>query len=557
VNSAETDPSLAAAEMRFAAAARAWIAGTARHAMTPELIEMLSLLAQQAEWRVFADGTKNLGHQASTVMLLRRLIELTAFRGCVVVVYADHGRPLLGRTAEKLALMFAGVDPRRLNDEVAGYGSCRDIRFLPLQRAGELRDAIAFGFTGGADDLALNGAVVLNVRFFLRLQPYLWDDPPSACIDAYYECSRIEQPDGRHLYPLRAWPELQKLAIQPPPSLRHRTDMASWHWYTQQQGFDAGLASRMRNALAVLEARSEGRRLLWPVYGLQHFKDAAAEIILSCSLLALRCARERRSTVLLCWFSSPQDVPDWADLADALAQDLSTRERALPTLAAALARRHAGDIEAGRLQPHDLARRACALGQWLHARCSGVALAIHRASEGTWWRDLGPSLSPALTRHGQEAVHVIELGPVAMDAFHHFVADADLPSVIEGQAASNLLTTLGRPFLQLLRPEHVIKNAYAAATSDINLGWAAERMATGARELRDLALAGMPTVSPSPDPAAYGERLDHLAPLVIDAGDATSEIARYFQALAEHFRSPSNDKLFVILLALREVVLAG
>ena len=555
VLASDTDPSLATAAARFAAAVRSWTTGTERDALTRDLSEMLSLLAEQTEWRVFVDGTKNLGHQASTVLLLRRLIDLTAFRGWVVVVYADQGRALLGSTADKLALMFAGVDPRRLDDELTSYGSCGEIRFLPLQRAGELREAIAFGFTGGADDLAFNAAAALNVRFFLRLQPYLWDDPPAARRDAYYECSRIEQPDGRHLYPLQSWPELRTLAIRPPPSLHYPTESSLWRWYARQQSFDAELARRMDNALTVLTTRSNGRLLLWPVYGLQHFAPDAANIVLSCSVLGLCIAYQRRSAVLLCSFNPSEDLPDWADLAEALSQDLAACEHALPALATALARRHADDVDAGRLRPDTLSSRTRELGRWLHARCRDVSLVVHRVSVGSKRsRNLDESLRVALARHGNAAVHLVELGPVSMDAFHRFVSDADLPCVIEGQTTANLLTTLGRPFLQLLRRDHVIQSGYAA-TGDADLDAIAARMAAGARDLRDVALIGKRDAL-SPDPAAYGERLDHIAQLMYDASDASSETGRYFLALAEHFARPSNDKLFVMLLALREVMLA-
>jgi len=522
----------------------------------PEVTEMLSLLAEQAEWRVFVDGTKNLGHQASTVMLLRRLIEATRFCGRVVVVYADHERALLGCTAEKLGLMFAGVDPRRLDDEVASHETCHEIRFLSLRRAGELHEPVAFGFTGGADDLTFNGAAALNVRFFLRLQPYLWDDLPSARRDPYYECSRIEQPDGRHFYPVEEWPELRSLAIRPPPSLGRGAGSASWEWYTRRQDFDPDLACRMRNARAIIDAARAGRGLLWPVYGLQHFHAAAPRIALSCVLVALRIAHQRRKSVLLCSFSPTRELAEWADLAEALSRDLALRQRTLPALGTALARRRAREIDGGDLHPHGPEHSLRALGQWLDDRCPGIGVAVHRASEGLGdWHDLTTSIAAALAHGGDPVVHLVELGPLAMDAFHDVIANADLPCVVEGQATANLLTTLGRPFLQLLRREHEGLHGRAAPMAFAR--GAAERMAAGARALRDLEPLCAGDSPSAYKPTAYGARLDCVAQLVDDAGDPSSTIGRHFGALAEYFARPPNDKLAIMLLALREMMLAA
>lgn len=550
-----TDPPLVTAAARFAAYVREWVKSKERTRLPTELTEMLSLLGEQTEWRVFVDGTKNLGHQASTVMLLRRLIDLTTFQGRVVIVYADYDRAILGYTAYKLSLMFTGIDPRQLDNQVASYASCSEIRFLPFHRADELREPVIFGFTGGADDLAFNGAAALNVRFFLRLQPYLWDDPPSSPRDAYHECSRIEQPNGQHFYPIEAWPELQAMAIQPPLSPSEEAKNASWHWYKTKQEFDTGLACRMYNAWAVLDTSHQGGCLLWPVYGLQHFENDAAHIALSCALVGLSLARKLSSTILLCSFSPMQVSSDWADLVDALSQDLASGEYEMPRLTAALAQRNAVDINTGRLQALDLIRWARALGDWLSANCTGSALVLHRSSHAGRWNRIDADLSTVLTLHGDVAVHLIELGPIALDVFQQFVMEADLPCVIEGQATANFLTTLGQPFLQLLRREHVIKNGYATL-GDIILNAVAEHMAVLARSLRDLSPMSMSDKSALGDPSEYCQKLDRVVQALDDATNKESMVHRYFLELAEHFSRPVNDKLTMMLLALREVMLA-
>lgn len=483
-----THPSLADAARRFADSAHSLSdSGVAGARARADINELLSVLAEQEEWRIYVDGTRNFGHQASSVMLLRRLIELTSFRGRVTVVYAEPST-MSCATAGKLALMFSGVNPTQLDAVVARHGSCDDIRFLPLSAARKLQEVCAFGFTGGADEMSLNGASVLNVCYFMRLQPYLWDDPPTASAEPYYECSRIERPDGAHLYPVQAWPQLRTLGLPPPKPLGEDAD--PWRWYVEQQRFDLGLACRMGNVRSLLEARAEHAALLWPVYGLQHFRDRAAGILLSCTLLALHVARRRRKPVLLCSMSAPWDLPG------------------------------ALEIVAQKAGP--------------------AALHVHHAFDGSW-RDIGATLRTALVGKAiGGSVHLVEVGPIAMDAFHQCLAQADLPCIVEGQASANLLATLGKPFLQLLRADHVIRECYPRLPDDAASLAHAGTLESACAQLRDLY------------PRAA---VDRLAGLVDDACEGS--LHRYFCSLARHFAQPQHDKLMVMLLALREAMLAA
>ncbi len=484
----DTHPSLAGAARNFAEAARSLSdAGVVGARARAAIDELLGLLAEQEEWRVYVDATRNLGHQASSVMLLRRLIEVTSFRGRVTVVYAEPS-PASRATAGKIALMLRGVDPTRLCETVARHGSCNEIRFLPLSAARELQEVCAFGFTGGADEMSFNGARVLNVRYFMRVQPYLWDDPPAASAEPYYVCSRIEQPDGAHLYPVQAWPQLRTLGL-PPPALPG-DEAEAWRWYVEEQRFDPGLACRMNNARLLLKARAEHAALLWPIYGLQHFRERAAGILLRCTLLGLRVARRRRKPVLLCSLCAPEDVPDALEIV---------------------------------------------------ARDAGpAALHVHRAFDGSW-RDIGAALRTALAREaGGGSVHLVEVGPIAMDAFHQCLAQADLPCIVEGQASANLLSTLGKPFLQLLRADHAIRECYPRLPDDAASHAHARTLESACAQLRDV------------HPQAA---LDRLARLVDDACEGS--LHGYFRSLAHHFAQPQHDKLMVMLLALREAMLAA
>lgn len=561
----DTDPTLSRAADRFARAASALSTATwlRDDDVPPELAELLELLAGQAEWRVLVDGTKNFGHQASTVALLRRLIELTEYAGRVVVVYIDHGRALLGCTADKLALMFAGVDPTRMDDAVAVHGTCRNIRFMPFARRAELREMAVFGFTGGADEMAVNFARELSVRFFARVQPYLWDDLPSARDDPYYECSRIEQPDGRHLYLLEAYPALQHLPIKLPyPSWE--VESAAWRWYAEEQTFDDDLACRARNVRAVLSVRINGAARhgnapwLWPVYGLQHFKDRTAEMMLTCALAAFDCVRITKRSIVLCSFSPHQELEGWGALVEALAVDLASQDRDLPSLRIALSGRVASTVGEGSLSGDRLLAWTRALGGWIYGSHVPVRVRVHRAYDTRIgrWTDIGPTLGAALRDGASPEVHVVELGPVPMDVFHHCLAHADLSPVIEGQAAANLLTGLGRPFLQVLREEHVIKNGYASPAAVDDAVAMAETAGRTAQLIHDLLPRRWVVEHSTENTGGYCVGIERIVKFMLGAQDKSTEIAVYFERIGRHYAQNHNDKLLMALLALKEVMFA-
>lgn len=545
----ETHPTLRAAAARFARSARALASRSdlGDDELTPELVEVLALLAEQAEWRVFVDGTRNFGHQAATVMLLRRLIDLSAFCGRVVLVYADYGRPDLGNTAAKLALMFPGIDPSHMSDAVASYGTCADIRFLPFARRSELLAPIAFGFTGGADDMSVNYALQLKVRFFARIQPYLWDDPSSAKADVYYESSRIEQPQGAHLYLLDAFAEFQYLAS------RTLIAPADWGWYADQQTFDQQLAHRSRNVRAVLSTPTRH----WPIYGLQHFREHCAEMFLTCVLLALRVHGTLPGPVVLCSFSPLEDNEDWCVLIDALASDLRTGHSDLAALRNAMLCRHAKGLAQGALAPGLLDAWLDTVSRWLMQHGRGVEVRVHRTYEAKSlrWIDCSQALEQALQASTSPSVHVVELGSVPMDVFNHCLVQGQLPGIIEGQSAANLMTTLGKPFLQLLRHEHVIKNGYARHLPGGRVLRGASEAARVATLTRDvLPLRWFDPVS-APSPATYCSDLDCIAKYLREAADTATPVAGYFEEVGRHFSRNTQDKLLMALLAMRETML--
>lgn len=271
-------------------------------------------IAAAPELRFFIDGTRNLGHQSATVNLARRLVELTGFRGLSTFVYADYRRELLGDVAEKITLLMPGVDLTGVSDtsgrdaqlrsageggasecgprirDVGRWGSFHALRFVALERANEL-PRCRFGFTGGADDLSMRYARALEVEWFVRLQPFLWDDEAAGKSDPFYESSRIEHHNGAALYLCDEIAHFRRLFIR---RAANRDDPVSV--------FGSELISRVR------AVRSDAATAIWPVYGLQHFPSCAESILRTLIAAATAFAHRTARRVLIVSFC-PMKLP--------------------------------------------------------------------------------------------------------------------------------------------------------------------------------------------------------------------------------------------------------
>ena len=550
-----SDARLSFAAARFSSAAHALANRDCSDAevLPSQLVDLIALLAEQSEWRFYVDATRNYGHQAATVSMLHRLIDLSAYSGRILVVYAEHGKASSTSTAEKLALMFAGLLPTDIDDAVVAYGTCKDVRFLAFDRRAELTEAVAFGFTGGADDMSINLALQLNVRFFARIQPYLWDDPLSASASAYFESSRIEQPSGAHLYMLEGFPAYRYLALK--TAYPSTICPSTWEWYCNQD-FDRALACRTNNLRAMLPAHAEGAKsaapLLWPVYGLQHFPQQAKDILLVLILAALRLCTAHPCSIYLCLFSPSDELDNYIAPAEALADDLARRRRRLSFLSAAL-RNGRAYKERGKREA-----RAAGVGALMLDTCPAIDLHIHRSYDPDTqrWSDIGERLAESTAYRTAPAVHVIEFGPVPAAMFHHCLTCAHLPPVIEGQASTNLLTQLGKPFLHLLRPEHEDRHSYPRADGQFAFPHVADEAGSIAALIRNLAIRDC-ACTDGEAYSAYCADVELIAEFLRNAIDPGSEAAAYFSSLGRHFRRNGHDKLLLSLLAMREVLMNG
>ena len=528
----------------------------------PEMSEILALIARQEELRFFVDGTRNLGHQASTISLMKRLIDRVGYAGKIRVVYADYDNKLLGRTGEKLALMLPGLDPSRMDDCVLDYGTCRQISFVNYQDRDVLQQEIDFAFTGGADDMSVNYASELKVRYFTRIQPYLWDDEASRKNDPYYETSSVERPDGYCFYPVDACPDFRLLAYKYRAGRHNVVEEEVWNWYSETGQYDNGLKTRTRNIRALRELNSSsGQTLLWPVYGLQHFHVHVAHMVLNIVFSAMLAQSALGKNIVILSFSPPERITGWDGFVGPLADDLGRGDAGLSLFREALAKRP----EDGTLPEHmpavhgmDDMIEAIPAGvhRWIGSGGRLRLISGHDES-GITSLDITQQIDDAVRYARPHDIVFVSMGTVPMDVFNAVYAAAGIPGIIEGQTMSSLAISLGKPFLQIPRPGHVIRNSYPSCLPGADFSRISAEMNDIATQLGTTSLADCLDAGGTASPSGCFAGIERVSRFILDADDGNREISAYFGAVAEYFQKDIHDKLMIGLLALREVMRAS
>ena len=496
-----THPSFSGASTAFRALAQALTAGTHDQNISARALEdVKSLFIGESEIRVFIDGTKNLGHQAASLELLRRLLDITLFRGEVVVLYADYGRALLGATAEKIGFLLQQTVGTSLESITFTHHRGARIRFVPYDRRRSLPPSARYGFSGGADDMGVNYAAELGVDWFLRLQPFLWDDMAGQKSDPYYESTRIEAADGRMFYLVDAWPPLRDLPLKSPIASR------------RPLGVDKILGGE---AIATIERLGYA---IWPIYGLHHFRSLTPTITFNLVSAAL---------ILSAWLGRSIALLSFCPLDNDLGQ--------LPLLARLTRVLSDEDLLIDEIPDLDDPSQQSMVTTTLSAIPRPAKLEFVNPEK------VGFDVTPCSISSNRAQVAMVQLGPVAPSIFEKTLCDAPLPPLIEGQSTANYLLNIGRPYLHVLRPEHVIKNAYvsgvvAPGQSDLvsHMNGIVQRIV----HPYDSSMCGRETAA------------ECLAQLILRMRDPLSDEAKYFASFSDWLARDEHDKLVLGLLAL-------
>src|SRR5271165_1951067 len=112
---------------------------------TDGLKKLKALLAETTELRVFVSKSRGLGHQASSINILKRLISF-GFTGDILVVYEEN---VHDPTVNKLAVLLPGFDPKNPGKPFSVNGVA--LKFVELSAVKDLTPQ-QLAITGGYDE---------------------------------------------------------------------------------------------------------------------------------------------------------------------------------------------------------------------------------------------------------------------------------------------------------------------------------------------------------------------------------------------------------------------
>jgi hypothetical protein len=524
---------------------------TARQA----LHEMSSLIKDQEEIRFFVDGTHHFGHQAASVNLMKRLIDWTGFAGRIRVIYAEASTVPPGSTANKLAVLLPGLDPRRINTTAIMFGTCKNITFLPYEERESLIDDATIGFTGGADDMSINLAAELKVKYFLRLQPYLWDDDTSRKANLHYESSRIETPSNQYFYMVDEHPGFRHLPIKFPKTCCSHVPNEVWTWYGTTQDFDTDLKIRTKNAKSIYQTFRQNKDLhLWPLYGLHQFREQIAEMAMHIVFTAFLAQQTIQKPIVVFCMNKPKDIPHFQNLLVPFARDLTEGDCDLNYFKSSLTEHYVQELRTS----HDYSTER--LNSFVDEMAEHVRPLIKKASTLTFLTDYDPatnsyidiseSLNRAISTARENEVVVALIGPIPGDIYNYFYGNSTFPGLFEGQATSSLVVSLGRPFLQIHREDSAIEDNYPSSIGRKDYTQISSTVKNAALQLRAQRYSQY-ILGPTPkEPGQYFSQLGNIANFILELQDPSSQMSSYFSALGEYYQQDIHDKFVLGLIAL-------
>lgn len=509
---------------------------------TKESIEqMQALIKSKKELRFYVDGTPNFGHQATTINIMKRIVDATGYSDNILIVYSGENTP------GKLALLLAGLDPSKIGTASVKYGGAT-ITFLEYNGTKPELDQIDYGFTGGADDSKVNYAEVLSVNYFLRLQPYLWEKAPN----------QIERKDEDPYNLTDEAPNFAELAYKFSKDGFATVPDDVWLWYANDQTFDAELKVRTRNAHAIYNASVAKKTLhLWPIYGLHQF-DSPAEMVLNFIISGLIAQSAKGNPTALFIMSDIAKVEERSaekpfDYAIAFAKDLAAKNSALPNLKAAIKKVYIDDDMFNYYAQVSLDSFILKLGQQLKDIIDeGYTLKIVEGFVEGKYIELS-DLQTTLQAAGTKEMVAITLGPVPQEIYNYFYANSGLPGVFEGQGSSSLPISLGQPFLQIPKTGEDDRANYPSTLSAVSYSVVSQTAKTAAVNFRNQGLDPYLRKTNPTTPQNYYDALNTSASFMVSSFIESNPLQEYFSNLGVFYQNDIHDKLMLGIVGVKLV----
>jgi hypothetical protein len=409
--------------------------------MTTSLAQFKTYLngAANPQIRMWVDATPSRGHQASTAWILRQLADPVHGFGYTghIEVYYDPNNDNLTKLYKALPEL-KGQSDGRIDGARVTLHSLRIGEKPPVQQ-------VNLGFTGGSDQKTMispNLALRVNTKFFLRLQPYMWENP-----------EEIQFADTT-----RAFIKLTDMAAMGKASFQQRAyyiptpiPPPNWGIYDGDDRLSADILQYLTTGNAPIR--------IAPVYSIRTNKDlqlvapasdrmfeAITAILASQRKLDGTPSMNAASVAALCCdaFTLPAQRTEVRNLLNG---GLSSQERDFDTYL-----KNDRDAKGNPLAPaykRDLQNAlqcAAARRGWLESINASDRVSIlweptlARVQEAADW-----------LRQGTDRVLLIQLGIIPPPLFHWALDRAGFPTVFEGQSTATVALNIANPYFHVNR----------------------------------------------------------------------------------------------------------
>ncbi len=503
--------------------------------------EMLTLVKSKDNLRFYVDNSENFGHQASTINIMKRIVDKTDYSKNILIIYSGS------KTPDKLAMLLTGLVPDEIKTATIKYGKAT-ITFLEYKDTKPELEPITFGFTGGADNDSINYAETFNVTYFVRLQPYLWEKGKN----------QIEQKDKEPFDLSNESLSYANLAFKFSSSASKSVSDTLWQWYSNEQIYNQDLKIRSINAQAIYDAYVAKNELcLWPIYGLHQF-SSPAEKTFNMILSAFTAQMNMNRPIVMFLLSDLAKIQQKYqespfDYASAFAIDLKNRDSKLPNLKAKLQEMYLSNDIMEAYAQLSLDNFILKLGQQVKPLMNvGYTLnLVEGYKDGKYVKinDLEKTLAAASTKE----IVAITLGPVPQEVYNYYYANSGLPGIFEGQASASLPISQGQPFLQIPKQGEENRTNYPSTLAAINYTPVAELAKNAALNLRNQSFNSYLKKTNPSNPENYYNTLSDSGTFMVNAFSQPNLINTYFTDLGKFYQQDIHDKLMLGLVGVKLV----
>jgi hypothetical protein len=521
--------------------------------------KVVSYLKEQPEIRIYVDGSPNFGHQATTVSLMKRIIDLglTPDKNKITMVYQNDD------ALNKLAKLLPDLDPKSPKEITVKYLNKISISFLAYDSMSS-QPLINFGLTGGADGgKNIDFAKALQVKNFLRLQPYLWTRLTGVLGGSADQQNAPEQLQlrkrflGTSMLQLDQQKELQNFLLQgyylPPPVVEDE----EWTVYEGQPD----LQVKIQLVKAVLKATQDEKIKLLPIYGVgvEIKKDVESkgnmglwpsELLFNLTMGILKSQETYPHPVIMMDMATvpkkylqefqsflaeaptEKEQPwyqQWISAQEDL-KKLYKKENPIPIKEIEEIKQKIQGLE---IQLNPLERR----GDFVRKIRASERVIVQEVSVDDFNRNL------QMLQNGSRSVLFIQLGTLPPNIFNYLFSQATLPFVFEGQGTAGLALNLGKPYLKPRGYNARQLEDYPAEL--LNLSTEEQKLI---EFYKDSANAISEYLHIWPEEKNPAEKISDFIERYYVKKDKT--IINYFQQVKKHYHNESleNDKLMKALI---------